>query len=236
MMKRKYFTLMELALVLSVLMLGMVMTVSAVSRWKPSPAILTCAANLKKLGQAAFMYADDHARFLPGTGVMENNWKMKLFPYLKIGTAPEWDPAAYSVFHCPADKNTPPPYMQDVPVYRAKNSYCANFFIIDYDLEDKNGDSLSGGRNLKDLWGPDTIILFAEDHAAQNMVGLGPSVKWNRKGAFEYPARSSGRCHDLNRSNYLMLDGAVEYKEFEDTNTPEDLWLIRFGKNWNILN
>ena len=30
MMKRKYFSLMELALVLSVLMLGMVMTVSAV--------------------------------------------------------------------------------------------------------------------------------------------------------------------------------------------------------------
>ena len=208
-MKRKYFTLMELALVLSVLMLGMVMTVSAVSRWKPSSSLIACAANLKKLGQATFMYADDHAKFLPGTGVMENNWKMKLFPYLKISAKPKWDP---------------------------KNSYCANFFIIDYDLEDKNGDSLSGGRNLKDLWGPDTIILFAEDHAAQNMVGLGASVKWNRKGAFEYPARSSGRCHDLKRSNYLMLDGAVEFKEFEDTNTPEDLWLIRFGKNWDILN
>lgn len=234
-MKRKYFTLTELALVLMALMLGMVMTVSAVTRWKPSPAILVCASNLKKLGEATFMYADDHGKFLPGTGVMENNWKMKLCPYLKIGTVPRWEPSAYSVFHCPADKNTPPVYMREVPVYRAKNSYCANLFIIDFDLEDKNSDSQTGGRNLKDLWGPDTIILYAEDHAAQNMAGLGASVKWNRKGVFEYSARNSERCHDLKRSNYLMLDGAVEYKEFEETNTPEDLWVIRYGKTWDLL-
>ena len=234
-MKRKYFTLTELALVLMVLMLGMVMTVSAVSRWKPSPAVLVCASNLKKLGQATFMYADDHGKFLPGTGVMENNWKMKLCPYLKIGTAPKWEPSAYSVFHCPADKNTPPVYMREVPVYRAKNSYCANLFIIDFDLEDKNSDSQTGGRNLKDLWGPDTIILYSDDHAAQNMAGLGASVRWNRKGVFEYSARNSERCHDLKRSNYLMLDGAVEYKEFEETNTPEDLWVIRYGKTWDLL-
>ena len=234
-MKRKYFTLTELALVLMVLMLGMVMTVSAVTRWKPSPAILVCASNLKKLGEATFMYADDHGKFLPGTGVMENNWKMKLCPYLKIGTAPKWDPSAYSVFHCPADKNTPPVYVREVPVYRAKNSYCANLFIIDFDLEDKNSDSQTGGRNLKDLWGPDTIILYAEDPAAKNMVGQGASVKWNRKGVFEYSARNSERCHDFKRSNYLMLDGAVEYKEFEETNTPEDLWVIRYGKTWDLL-
>ena len=233
-MKRKYFTLTELALVLMVLMLGMLMTVSAVTRWKPSPAILVCASNLKKLGQATFMYADDHGRFLPGTGVMENNWKMKLCPYLKI-KSDQWDPAAFSVFHCPADKNTPPAYMREVPVYRAKNSYCANLFIIDFDLEDKNSDSLTGGRNLKDLWGPDTIILYAENPEAKNMVGQGASVKWNRKGVFEYSARSSERCHDLKRSNYLMLDGAVEYKEFEETNTPEDLWVIRYGKTWDLL-
>ena len=235
MMKRKYFTLMEFILVLTVLILGTVMTVSAVTRWKPSPTILACASNLKKLGEATFMYADDHGKFLPGTGVMENNWKMKLCPYLKISTAPQWEPSAYSVFHCPADKNTPPVYMREVPVYRAKNSYCANLFIIDFDLEDKNADSMTGGRNLKDLWGPGTIILYAEDHAAQNMAGLGASVRWNRKGVFEYSARNSERCHDLKRSNYLMLDGAVEYKEFEETNTPEDLWVIRYGKTWDLL-
>ena len=88
---------------------------------------------------------------------------------------------------------------------------------------------------MKDLWGPDTIILYAEDHNAGNTVGANASVKWNRPGTYKYSERDSDARHDLGRSNYLMLDGAVESRDYDTTNTPEDLWIIRLGRNWEFM-
>lgn len=233
-MKNYKFTLTELLFVCFVLTFCTVMTAATIKRWKPSAAQVTCAANLQKMGVATFQYCKDNGNFLPGTSVLESNWKMKLVPYLQIKSQ-KWDPAAYSVFRCPADKNIPPVYKQGVDVYRSKNSYIANFFIIDYDVDDVNGDTFTGGRNMKDLWGPDTIILYAEDHNAANTVGANASVKWNRTGAYAYSVRDSDARHDLGRSNYLMLDGAVESRDYDTTNTPEDLWIIRLGRNWEFM-
>ena len=233
-MKNYKFTLTELLFVCFVLTFCTVMTGATIKRWKPSAAQVTCAANLQKMGVATFQYCKDNGNFLPGTGVLESNWKTKLVPYLQIKSQ-KWDPAAYSVFRCPADKNIPPVYKQGVDVYRGKNSYIANFFIIDYDVEDVNGDTFTGGRNMKDLWGPDTIILYAEDHNAGNTVGANASVKWNRPGTYKYSERDSDARHDLGRSNYLMLDGAVESRDYDTTNTPEDLWIIRLGRNWEFM-
>lgn len=233
-MKNYKFTLTELLFVCFVLTFCTVMTAATIKRWKPSAAQVTCAANLQKMGVATFQYCKDNGNFLPGTGVLESNWKMKLVPYLKIKSQ-KWDPAAYSVFRCPADKNIPPVYKKGIDVYRGKNSYIANFFIIDYDVEDVNGDTFAGGRNMKDLWGPDTIILYAEDHNAANTVGANASVKWNRPGTYKYSERDSDARHDLGRSNYLMLDGAVESRDYDTTNTPENLWIIRLGRNWEFM-
>jgi hypothetical protein len=233
-MKNHKFTLTELLLVCFVMTLGVAMTAATVKRWKPSAAQVACAANLQKLGVSTFQYCKDNGNTLPGTSRLENNWKMKLLPYLQIKSQ-KWDPAAYSVFRCPTDKNIPPVYKQGVNVYRSKNSYSANFFIIDFDEEDLNRDTFAGGRNMKDLWGPDTIILYAEDHNAGNMVGATASVRWNQPGAYAYSSRDSDARHDLGRSNYLLLDGAVESRNYEETNTPEDLWIIRLGRNWEFI-
>jgi hypothetical protein len=232
-MNKKYFTLFEVVLIFCTLMVLTCLSATAVRRWKPSSQEVACAANLRKLGQGTFMYTSNSKNFLPGTSELDTNWKMKLLPYLGIKST-QWDPKAYAVFNCPSNNSKLPLYKAGVDAFRAKNSYCANFYIIDFDLVDKNQDDYVGGRNLKDLWGPDTIILYAEDHDGNNTVGQGESVKWNKPGVFSYKVPKGGSYHNFNRNNFLMLDGAVEARNIEDCNVPEDLWMIRYGKTWDI--
>ena len=81
---------------------------------------------------------------------------------------------------------------------------------------------------LKKLYGPDTIILFAEDHTRRNSIGLGSSVKFDRNGEYEYPEEARNGYHGDN-NNFLMLDGAVEFERYKNTVNPFfNKWITRF--------
>ena len=231
MMKR--FTFTDLIFILASILFCGCLIVPAASRVSDKAEVSQCAFNLKKLGEAAFRCTDDHNGRLPESGFMDRNWQRKLMPCL-IGK--DADPKkAVPMFHCPADRTPLPGYLARNPKFIGKNSYCGNAYVIDIEGVDLDNDHVKGGQELKKLYGPDTIILFAEDHTRRNSIGQGPSVKFDRKGEYEYtipngtmendPGKAG--CHG-GRNNYLMLDGAVEFETYEYTVDPFfNKWIIR---------
>lgn len=230
----KHFTLTELIFSLAAILLGGCLLSAAVGRTAEKSEIALCADNMRNLGTAAFRYTDDHDGRLPETGFMDKNWQRKLIPYL-LGKDPGDLKKSVPLFHCPADKNALPGYMAKNPKYVGKNSYCGNAYVIDIEGVDLDNDHVKGGQELKKLYGPDTIILFAEDHTRRNSIGQGPSVKFDRKGDYEYTIpygtaeTDPGKAgYHGGRNNYLMLDGAVEFETYSYTVDPFfNKWIIR---------
>ena len=100
--------------------------------------------------------------------------------------------------------------------------------MIDIKGVDVNNDHVKGGQELKKLYGPDTIILLAEDHTKRNSIGQGPSVRYDKKGEYMYPEAAQKGYHG-EKNNFLMLDGAVEFEKYEDTVNPYfNKWITRF--------
>jgi prepilin-type processing-associated H-X9-DG protein len=221
------FTLKELLIVVSLtLLLGNLVSIAATKKSKEAE-IFQCAFNLKKLGTAIFSFTNDNDGFLPQSSYFKDNWKMKIMPYL-LGKDAKNVKKAIPYFTCPSNKSKFPQFMQNNPSYIGQNSYCANAYLIDIDSVDVNKDYSDNAQNLKKIYGPDTIIFFAEDHTKNNAIGLGPSIRIDKAGDFEYPTEAKNGYHNL-KSNYLMLDGGVEFNEYLDTvNTHFNKWIIRF--------
>lgn len=100
--------------------------------------------------------------------------------------------------------------------------------MIDIREVNLDNDHVNGGQELKKLYGPDTIILFAEDQSRNNSIGQGPSVRFDRKGEYGYPEEARKGYHG-DKNNFLMLDGAVEFDRYENTVNPNfNKWVIRF--------
>ena len=224
----KHFTFTDLIFTLAaVLLLGCLVTTAASGSLASKNATVHCAGNMKKLGVVTYLFAEDHNGRLPETGFMTDNWKRQLFPYL-IGKNESDLKKSVPFFHCPADANRLPAYMKSNPAHIGRNSYCGNIYVIDIKDVDVDNDHVKGGQELKKLYGPDTIILFAEDHTRRNSIGLGPSVKFDLKGEYEYPAEAQAGYHG-GKNNYLMLDGAVEFDRYENTVNPYfNKWITRF--------
>ena len=231
----KHFTLTELIFTLAAILIGGCLFAAAAGRSANQEEVSQCAFNLKRLGQAAFRYTDDNNGRLPETGFLDKNWQRKLMTYL-IGKDAELK-KALPMFHCPLDRTPLPSYMARNPKHIGKNSYCGNAYVIDIEGVDLDNDHVKGGQELKKLYGPDTIILFAEDQTRRNSIGQGPAVKFDRKGEYEYTIPNGTVKNDPGkagyhggRNNYLMLDGAVEFETYEYTVDPFfNKWIIRFG-------
>ena len=233
-MKRNY-TFTDLVFTLAAILLCGGVLAATVQNTAGKSNVVRCAENMKNLGSATFRYAEDHNGRLPESGFLKDNWKRSIIPYLFTKKGQDITKAV-PFFQCPADKNQLPAYMGKNPSYVGKNSYCANAYVIDIRDVDLDNDHVKGGQELKKLYGPDTIILFAEDHSRNNSIGLGPSVKFDRKGEYEYtvpwgtvkndPAK---RGYHGSKNNFLMLDGAVEFDRYENTvNANFNKWVIRF--------
>lgn len=226
---KTFFTMAELVLAASATLLSSSICCAFISKAHRDAQAAQCAENLFAMGKATFQYAADHKDDLPFAGDGHDSWKLQIAPYLGIkNPAEKGEAGKFKVFHCPLDQNQPPRYMSEDPFYLAKNSYCANLYAIDVKNHDKNTDGSITTRKLKSIDGPDTVLLYAENHDRTNMVGAGLSVNWNRAGEYAYPVAAKKGYHQ-GKNNYLLLDGGVEFWTFRDTVYPEDLWFLKYG-------
>ena len=207
---RLAFTLIELLVVIAIIALLAALLLRALSRAKESARATQCLSNLRQLGVAVRLYADDNADEFPrsehsafANGLMP--WERTIAPLLGSSTV-LWTNLLTGVYHCPGDKKTEP------------WSYGLNVY---YELgpdDDYTGKPQSW-RQASQVPKPTATILFAENNSSADHImphfWMVPS-----------DAEDVDSKRHRPKANYAFADGHSQLLPFARTYAPPhvDLW------------
>lgn len=220
MVQTKGFTLIELMTVIAIVVLLMAMSLPIMRRMQVSARRVKCMTNMRQIGQAVILYAEDHGDSLPRTrhtaGATES-WIFTLAPYLG-----EMD----SIRVSPADPQAAE------RLRRRSTSYILNDIVVD-PLVDPFGNPLPGGYGRLGLITAPTTTLLAV--IISDDRGTGPAndhthartwTSFDRFLADAEPDRHRVGARDPSRTRgnapYLYVDGSVRVHEAEDIKTQFD--------------
>lgn len=216
-MSRRAFTLVELLVVISIIAMLIALLLPALGTARRSAQAVVCMSQLRQIGQATHVYAQEHKQLLPRSthsylahGVKP--WGYALSPYLGYGNiagpGPRWDSLFNGLYRCPSDDRL------ETWSY-GKNTW---FELTAGETGEIEGTAQGPTYNkLSDVKRPTATILFAEldsgsmaDHIMAHFWYLGgkPEVDTDRHGQ---------------TSNYAYVDGHVNPARFEDTFKQPDL-------------
>jgi len=205
---KKGFTLIELLVVVTIIAIlaALLMPALASAREKARQAV--CMSNLKQLGLAMTMYADDH-----GGGVITRTpgtagnvaWYQKLIHggYLhlpEIGDYPEGYYEGPRLYRCPSllTDDDGPYNSYGVTYYRLANA------VHDDGIQVKWGDQSLYGLYLRRLQAPSKHILLLDSIDVSDLARQKKEVRYDLNNDKEAPhLRHNAAC------NYLLADGHV---------------------------
>lgn len=229
MRKSQGFTLIELLVVIAIIALLMGILMPALQRVKKQAQGVVCQSNLKSIGTAAAMYADEYDQFVPrglagGTG---KSWFQLFMPLLSQKPI-NGDYRTVDIYRCPS-----------YPDKEQTVCYVVNGWDFDND-RDMTGHEIMLPSKLSECEQPSYTVLLAdnEDGPWRDIIKKAGDPGDNRCDVWapqHLPGRDEtdvtrgrrvARARHRNGANLLFLDWHVELIDTKDHTI--DLW--RFDK------
>jgi len=209
------FTLIELLVVIAIIAILASLLMPGLSQALAKARSTQCASQLRQIGLATTMFADDNEGCLPRSthSAMAHGqlpWGYALGPYLvgRTFTQPNesWTNLFTNLYRCPAHKRL-----------RNEWSYGKNVYP-ELSAQETGGPTWP---HIHDLPHPTALVLYAEKSGG-SMADHFMAHFWSEGGEPEVD-----RLRHLHKSNYTFCDGHVASLRFEQTYNPKqtmDSW------------
>jgi len=220
----KGFTLIELLVVIAIIALLMGILIPVLGRVRKQAWSVICRSNLRSIGLAASLFADDHENKVPRGGP-EPRWFMAIMRYLNQYPK-DGDYRKVKIYRCPA-----------YPDRRQTVCFVINAF------DDKGGHEVMGLFKILNLRGRASVIYLADNESgpwrpiitSESDPGHGTADVWREShlpisdGEQGAHGRRAARARHRQGHNALFFDWHVEYVDAKDSTL--DGWLIRTEKS-----
>ncbi|MBI5388436.1 MAG: prepilin-type N-terminal cleavage/methylation domain-containing protein [Verrucomicrobia bacterium] len=210
------FTLIELLVVIAIIAVLAALLLPALANAKQRASSVQCLSQMRQIGLATVLYADDNDGFLPRSShsAMANGqlpWGYALVPYVqsKSFTRPDalWTNLFNSLYRCPKD-----------PRRSSDWSYGKNVYM-ELSAQETGGPTW---QRMEQIQHPAGTVLYAEKLGG-SMADHFMAQFWADGGQPEVD-----KTRHLKKSNYIFCDGHAAGHRFEDTFDP-----ARRIDNWN---